>query len=409
MMTKPIHLGSKLPFSRGFTVKNRLFKSAMSEQLATPDHNPGPELFRLYKTWAEGGIGVSVTGNVMVDRRALGEPKNVVLDEKSDLSLFKQWAEAGTANKTHLWMQLNHPGKQVPNFLSKTPVAPSVIPLEGVPKGVFNPPRELTAPEIHEIIGKFGTTARLAKEAGFTGVQIHCAHGYLLSQFLSPWHNQRKDEWGGSIENRMRILIEVYQAIREEAGEDFPVALKLNSSDFKAGGFTVEESIKVALTMQDEGIDLVEISGGTYESPNMTGQGAERSEREAYFIDYAETIRKKRTVPLVLTGGFRSGKAMNNALASGVSDMIGLARPLAVITDFPNQLISNENSEITMKRPSTGISFLNQMSMLDITWYEYQLLRIGQGKPVNPDLNAWRAVMKTFLRMGWYAFRQRRA
>jgi hypothetical protein len=141
----------------------------------------------------------------------------------------------------------------------------------------------------------------------------------------------------------------------------------------------------------------------------MTGQGAERSEREAYFIDYAETIRKKRTVPLVLTGGFRSGKAMNNALASGVSDMIGLARPLAVITDFPNQLISNENSEITMKRPSTGISFLNQMSMLDITWYEYQLLRIGQGKPVNPDLNAWRAVMKTFLRMGWYAFRQRRA
>lgn len=408
-MKKSIHLGSKLSFSRGFNVKNRLFKSAMSEQLANTDHNPGPELLRLYKTWAEGGIGISVTGNVMVDRRALGEPKNVVLDEKSDLSLFKQWAEAGTVNNTHLWMQLNHPGKQTPNFLSKNPVAPSAIPLEGVPKGVFNLPRELTTPEIHKIIESFATSARLAKEAGFTGVQIHCAHGYLLNQFLSPWHNQRKDEWGGSIENRMQILVEVYQAIRKEVGDDFPVALKLNSSDFKDGGFTVEESIKVALAMQDEGIDLIEISGGTYESPNMTGLGAERSEREAYFIDYAETINKKRTVPLVLTGGFRSGKAMNKALTSGIADMIGLARPLAVKTDFPNQLIANKDSEITIKRPSTGISLLNQMSMLDITWYEYQLLRIGQGKSVNPDQNAWRAVMQTFWRMGWYAFRKRRA
>ncbi len=402
-------LSTPLALERGIEVKNRLFKSAMSEQLGTKDHNPGPELVRLYKAWAEGGIGISVTGNVMVDRKALGEPKNVVLDEKSNLSLFKNWAEAGTVNNTHLWMQLNHPGKQSPAFLSKTPVAPSAVPLGGALKSAFNTPRALTETEIYEIIEKFATSAGLAKESGFTGVQIHCAHGYLLSQFLSPWHNKREDDWGGDIENRMRMLIEVYRAIRKKVGEDFPVGLKMNSTDFKFGGFSVEESIQVALRMQEEGIDLIEVSGGTYESPNMTGYGAKTDEKEAYFIDYAESLQKERTFPLVLTGGFRSATAMNAAISSGVTDMIGLARPLAVETDFPNKLIGNDTTKCSLKQPSTGIAFLDRMSMLDITWYEFQLYRIGKGKKVNPNHNAWSAVMQTFWRMGGYAFKQRRA
>lgn len=402
-------LSTPLTLERGVEVKNRLFKSAMSEQLGTPDHNPGVELVELYRAWAEGGIGISVTGNVMVDRTALGEPKNVVLDNQSNLSLFKNWAAAGTVNNTHLWMQLNHPGKQSPSFLSKTPVAPSAVPLGGILKSAFNTPRELTEPEIYGIIDKFATSAGLAKEAGFTGVQIHCAHGYLLSQFLSPLHNRREDNWGGDIENRMRMLIEVYRAIRNTVGDDFSVGLKMNSSDFKFGGFSVEESVQVALRMKEEGIDLIEVSGGTYESPNMTGYGSKADEKEAYFIEYAESVKKDRTFPLVLTGGFRSGTAMNTALSSGVTDMIGLARPLAVETDFPNRLIESAESKCSLIQPTTGIAFLDRMSMLDITWYEFQLYRIGKGKKVNPNQNAWSAVMQTFWRMGGYAFKQRRA
>ncbi len=179
-----VKLSTELTLENGTVIKNRLFKSAMSEGLGTRDHNPKPDLATLYRTWAEGGIGLSVTGNVMIERTALGDPGNVVLDEQSDLTEFRNWAEAGSSNDTQLWMQLNHPGKQIPNFVCKEPVAPSAIALEnGLEKG-FNKPRALTEPEIETIIRKFATSARLAKETGFQGVQIHCAHGYLVSQFL---------------------------------------------------------------------------------------------------------------------------------------------------------------------------------------------------------------------------------
>ncbi|MCC4821109.1 NADH oxidase, partial [Vibrio lentus] len=154
------------------------------------------------------------------DRGALGEPKNVVLDEHSDLSVFREWAKAGTQNGSQIWMQLNHPGKQIPKFLCDSPVAPSAISLErGLEKG-FNTPRALTETEIIAIIDKFALSAKLAKQAGFTGVQIHGAHGYLVSQFLSSRHNQRQDKWGGSLENRLRFVFEVYRAIRKEVGDD---------------------------------------------------------------------------------------------------------------------------------------------------------------------------------------------
>jgi len=411
MMTETIDISTPLSLSGGIEIKNRLYKSAMSEQLGDSRHNPGVELARLYNTWSQGGIGISITGNVLIDRNALGEPKNVVLDEQSDLEQFRDWAEAASQNNTHVWMQLNHPGKQSPNFLSKTPVAPSAVPLEVDIKSVFNLPRALTEPEIFDIITKFATSARLAKETGFSGVQIHCAHGYLLNQFLSPFHNRRKDDWGGSLENRMRMLVEVYRAIREKVGADYPVGLKLNSSDFKSGGFTAEESQAVALTMQNEGIDLLEISGGTYENPRMTGEktGSALSEREAYFIEYADTIRKELTIPLVVTGGFRSQKAMNRALASGVTDMIGLARPLAIEPDFPNKLLALPDYASAVQRPSTGIAILDYAAMLDITWYEMQLYRIGRGKPADPKLGAWRTVFQTFWRSGAHMFKQRRA
>ena len=407
---KTIDITTPLQLSGVMEIKNRIFKAAMSEQLAGRNHNPGTELFRLYKTWAEGGLGIAITGNVMVDRNALGEPRNVVLDEMSDLDQFKAWGEAASGNGTHVWMQLNHPGKQSPKFLSKTPVAPSAVPLEVDIKSVFNMPRALTESEIYEIIDQFATSAELAKMAGFSGVQIHCAHGYLLNQFLSPWHNRRDDQWGGSLDNRMRILVEIYRAMRNRVGANFPVGLKLNSTDFKDGGFTADESRYVAVSMQNEGIDLLEISGGSYENPVMTGVGvgAQLNQREAYFIEYAATIRPELKIPLVVTGGFRSGTAMNAALTSGATDMIGMARPLAVEPDLPKKLINSSDYVSECQRPSTGFAMLDYAAMLDITWYESQLFRIGRGKKANPKLSAWRSVFQSFGRTGAYAFKPRR-
>lgn len=410
-MESTITLSSSIQLPNGSTIKNRLLKSAMSEGLGDKNHNPTEGLALLYQTWAHGGAGLLMTGNVMIDRTALGEPKNVVLDMKSDLSLFEAWAEAGKENDTRIWMQLNHPGKQIPKFLSRKPVAPSAIPLGAGLGAAFNTPRALTEDEILDLIQKFAQSAGMAKQTGFTGIQIHCAHGYLVSQFLSPRHNQREDIWGGSLENRTRFLVEVYRAIRESVGEEFPIGIKLNSADFMKSGFTFEDSSEVAVKMQEEGIDLIEISGGTYESPSMTGYHVKDStrKREAYFLEYAEKLLEKIHVPLAVTGGFRSGQAMEKALQSGATAMIGLARPMAVEPDLPNKLLADTAYASSLKRPTTGIALVDKFSMLDITWYEYQLARLSKGKPVDLNQSSWGAVLKTFFSMGAQAFKRRRA
>ena len=404
-------LGSSFALKNGLEIKNRLFKSAMSEQLGTKAHNPKPGLAKLYGRWADGGIGLSITGNIMIDRGALGEPKNVVLDEKSDLTEFKNWAEAGRKNGSHIWTQLNHPGKQIPNFITKEPVAPSAISLSrGLEKG-FNKPRALTEAEILVIIKKFATSAKLAKESGFTGVQIHGAHGYLVSQFLSPRHNQREDKWGGSLENRMRFVLSVYSAIREQVGSDFPIGIKLNSADFMKGGFTEDDSMQVVKTLADAGIDLIEISGGTYESPSMMGADVKEStvKREAYFLDYIEKVRELVDTPLVLTGGFRSSSAMQSALDSGATDLIGLARTTAVDPDFPNKLIKDTSHKQELRILTTGVKGVDKIAMLDIVWYEYQLARMAKGQRPKANLSEWGVFMKTLASAGTYAFRKRRA
>ena len=410
-MREEIRMDTPLTLKNGTIVKNRFLKSAMSEQLGDRLHNPGPGLAKLYGAWAEGGVGISVTGNVMIDRTALGEPANVVLDGKSDLAAFRRWAEAGTANGTQLWMQLNHPGKQTPRFLSAEPVAPSAIPLGAGLEKSFNRPRALSAEEVSQVVEKFALSARLAKEAGFTGVQIHGAHGYLVSQFLSPRHNARDDEWGGDAARRRRFVLAVYEGIRREVGADYPVSIKLNSADFKKGGFTEEESMAVVRALADAGIDLVEISGGTYESPSMTGHGVRESARgrEAYFLAYAERVRALVDTPLAVTGGFRSGSAMAAALSEGALDMIGLARPMAVQPDMPGRLLRDPDHALRLTRPTTGVRWVDRMTMLDITWYEQQLSRISRDLEPSVTLGAWSSVFRTLSSMGGYAFRKRRA
>jgi 2,4-dienoyl-CoA reductase-like NADH-dependent reductase (Old Yellow Enzyme family) len=410
-MNNNINLSQPFTLTNGAVIKNRLFKSAMSEQLGSKSHNPTEGLANLYKVWAEGGLGLSVTGNVMIDRSALGEPKNVVLDQQSDLESFKRWAAAGKVNDAHLWMQLNHPGKQIPNFMTKMPVAPSAIALEnGLEKG-FNKPRALTEHEIIEIIEKFAVGAELAKATGFTGVQIHGAHGYLVSQFLSPRHNQRTDQWGGSLDNRMRFVLQVYRAIREKVGSDFPIGIKLNSADFMRGGFTEQDSMQVVKALAEAGIDLIEISGGTYESPSMIGHKMKPTtqKREAYFLAYAEKVRDIVDTPLVVTGGFRSADGMTTALQSGATDLIGLARPLAVDPELANKLMTDDNHSIALKILTTGVKSVDKMAMLDIVWYEFQLARMACNKKPKPNLSEWGVFFKTLANAGLYSFKKRRA
>jgi 2,4-dienoyl-CoA reductase-like NADH-dependent reductase (Old Yellow Enzyme family) len=412
-MTTPTSslLGSSFKLKNGQEIKNRLFKSAMSEQLGTRAHNPKPGLANLYGRWADGGIGLAITGNIMIDRTALGEPKNVVLDEQSDLEEFKAWASAGKKNGAQIWTQLNHPGKQIPNFIVDVPVAPSAIALTRGLEKSFNKPRALLEKEILVIIQKFATSAKLAKDTGFTGVQIHGAHGYLVSQFLSPRHNQREDQWGGSLENRMRFVLAIYSAIREQVGTDFPIGIKLNSADFMKGGFSEEDSMQVVKTLADAGIDLIEISGGSYENPSMMGSDVKEStiKREAYFLDYAEKVRSLVDVPLVVTGGFRSSKAMQAALDTGATDFIGIARTTAVDPDFPNKLINDENHQQPLKILTTGKPAIDKMAMLEVTWYEAQLARMAHGKKPKANLSEWGVFFKTLLNAGIYAFRKRRA
>lgn len=403
-------LAQSLTLPCGQVVPNRILKSAMSECLGTPKHAPSAGLEVLYSRWAAGGTGLLITGNVMVDRRALGEPGNVVLEDDRDLAWFSRWAQAATANGTQCWMQLNHPGKQSPKFLSSTTVSPSAVGFGPAMAKAFAVPRALAEAEIEELIARFGRSAGLAKRAGFTGVQIHGAHGYLVSQFLSPHHNRREDRWGGSLENRARFGLAIYDAVRDAVGPGFPVSIKLNSADFQRGGLSEEDSVLVMAMLQDRGIDLVEVSGGTYEAPAMTGQRQRAStrEREGYFMDFVVRARKTLTVPMCVTGGFRSCAGMEGALADG-ADMVGLARTLAIQPSFSAQVLAGEDPKSLVRRLSTGLKGVDRIAALDVTWYEAQLARMGAGKEPAPDLGAWSSLLSTVSRTGIQAFKMRRA
>ena len=387
-------------FPNGKIAKNRFFKSAMEEQLAK--HNqPTEQLVRLYDTWAKGGIGISVTGNVMVAENGKGSINDVVITDERSMDMLKAWAKAGTQNDTLLIMQINHAGKQSPKVINPVPVAPSAVALKGL-DGFINPPRALADNEIEMIIRQFIHTAQIAEKAGFSGVQIHGAHGYLVSQFLSPHHNQRTDKWGGSLENRMRFLVEIYQGIRAVVSPSFLVGLKLNSADFQKGGFDENDSIQVVQKMSELGIDFIEISGGNYESPAMMSTKASTKQREAFFIDYAEKARKVSQVPLIITGGFRSEQAMNDALNSGHLDFIGIARPLALMPDLPNKIKNGTYQTITTERIKTGFAPVDKKlgAVLEMDWYMNQMALIGQGKQPNPKLSPWKVLAKTIIANG---------
>lgn len=406
-------ISTPLTLPCGQQLPNRLAKAAMTEGLAGASMNPTSALERLYARWGRGGAGLLITGNVQIDRWVLERPGNVVIDGGEAPDAWSGWAKAARAGGARAWVQLSHAGRQAPMYCSPRPVAPSAVGLKLL--GAYRRPAALTRPAIKDIVGRFVHAAQVVEAAGFDGVQIHAAHGYLLSSFLSPVTNRRSDEYGGELAARAHLLLCIVEAVKQAVGPTFAVAVKLNSADFQQGGFSAEESRQVAHWLAERGIDLLEISGGSYEQPRLLGhQGAADTaeaprestrRREAYFLEYAELIRAAVDIPLMVTGGFRSRAAMNSALAEGGTDLIGLGRPLCVDPDFAARLLEGTTDQAEdpgaglaygpgWRGPKSGIKtarFLNIFSQMG--WYYVQLMRLGDGREPDWRMPLWRGLV----------------
>jgi 2,4-dienoyl-CoA reductase-like NADH-dependent reductase (Old Yellow Enzyme family) len=403
-----VTLADPLRLPCGAVLRNRLAKAAMTEGLADPLGRATPGLSRLYGLWSDGGAGLLITGNVQIDGRHLERAGNVILEgpqTPAAMSRLKDYARAGTRAGNHLFMQISHAGRQTQTTINPHPKAPSAVPL-ALPGKLFGDPAALTEEEIAQIVERFGEASEIAKEAGFTGVQVHAAHGYLLSEFLSPRANLRTDRYGGSLENRARLLLDIVARVRRGVGAAYPVSVKLNSADFQKGGFAFEDSIQVAKWLEAAGVDLLEISGGSYEQASMMGAGgdggalpvkASTRAREAYFTDFARALRETVSMPLMVTGGFRTRAGMLDALDSGATDVIGLGRPLCVMTDGPARLLAGEPSlpswETRLTVIPSWLGFLKGLSLVQalegfapIYWFYAQLDSLARRGRPNPSI-----------------------
>ena len=385
----------------GAQIPNRLCKAAMTEGLASPQGEPTEALERLYGIWSDGGAGLLLSGNVQIDGDHLERPGNVIIDGEPSEAMqraLSRWAAAGTRSGNHFWAQISHAGRQCQKIVNPQPKAPSAVKL-GLPGGQFGEPQPMTEEDIEAVITGFARCAKVVIDAGFTGVQLHAAHGYLLSQFLSPRSNQRQDQWGGSLENRARLLLASVSRVRAAVGPSIPISVKLNSADFQRGGFDFDESLQVAKWLEQASVDLIEISGGTYEQPrllNLDGMepveeqsvAASTRAREAYFVDFAEAMHKEVSIPLMVTGGLRRLDAMKLALESDAADMIGIGRPMCVMTDAPAQLLAGAKElprfEDTLSLLPKALRFLNGIKMVRTVgafatqyWFYEQIAALG--------------------------------
>ncbi len=422
-MPDPLSRLLRLPC--GVQILNRLCKSAMTEGLADSGLRATGRHVRLYRAWSEGGAGLHVTGNVMIDRHVIERPGNVAIDpshppsvDAEARSLLRAWSAAGTVGGNELWMQISHAGRQSPRYATRQPVGPSDVQLKLM--GNYARPRALREDEILGLVQRFADVAVIARDSGFTGVQVHGAHGYLLSSFLSPVTNLRTDAWGGSLANRARFLVETVQAVRKAVGRDFPVSVKLNSDDFRKGGFSSADCLGVVQMLDGEGVDLLEISGGNYEQPRLLGVSGRDDDavqvrestqvREAYFLDYAAAIRKVATMPIMVTGGFRTRAGMEAALASGDTDMIGLGWPFCTHPDAARRLLANEIDELPaferrlhlrprgLLSPASPWLLPKMVNVLGAQgWYYQQMDRLADGRA--PDLS--RGMLRSFARYWW--------
>lgn len=371
-------LFSPLQLPCGVILKNRIAKSAMSDSLGDGRGNPTEQQVRLYERWARGGLAVSIIGEVQGNPHFAEKPGNLVLRPDADLDRFRQLAEEGSAEGALLWLQLGHAGAMAYPPIGD-PKGPSALDLPGLACAA------LTRDEIHNLPGEFAATAKLARALGFGGVEIHAAHGFLLSQFLSPLFNRRSDDYGGEIASRMRLVLEVVEEVRNAVGPRFPVAIKLNASDQLEGGLEERESLQVIDALDSRDIDLIDISGGTYfpgakSASDSAGKGP-------YFINFARQARRRTSKPLLVTGGFKTIEQAAGAISGGAADMVGLARALALEPNLPNGWKNGTTGNPVFPK------FRSPAEGAITAWYTMRLTRIADGREMPPgDLDLEAAV-----------------
>lgn len=374
-----------LVLPNGEVIPNRIAKAAMEENLCDANHSPSESLLHLYRTWAEGGAGLIITGNVMIDARALTGPGGVVLETAEHLAQFCEWAQVCRSRGAQAWMQINHPGRQLMADLGQQAIAPSAVAVDipGLTK-LFAKPIELSEAQIVGVIHRFCLTAKLAEQAGFSGVQIHAAHGYLFSQFLSPLTNRRTDRWGGSLTNRARIVLDTIDAVRSSVSPSFCIAVKLNSADFQRGGFASSDALQMVEWLNSRGVDLIEVSGGSYESPAMQGRATDGTTlaREAYFLEFAQKVSAVATMPVMVTGGIRRRVVAQRVVEGGVS-MVGMATALSINPDLPR--LWKEGQDIEVGAPVVAWKNKALAAVATTSMIRQQLRRLSKGK-VNSKL-----------------------
>ena len=307
-------------------VRNRFVRSATWEGMAGENGEVTEPLINFYRVLASGGVGLIITGSTFVTKRGKMAPGQLGIDDDSLITGLRSIPGVVHEEGGKVAMQLVHGGSQVHFDCGMPPQAPSAV----KERVTGNMPVEMTVDDIKSLVHEFSEASRRAKEAGFDGVQIHAAHGYLLSQFLSPYSNRRADDYGGSIENRARVIFEIYKAIREKVGKDYPVMIKINAADFDGEGLTPEDSLWVCRRLSEMDIDAIELSGGVLASGKLAPSRLKinRPEREAYFRKYAEQFSPGLNCPLMLVGGLRSPEVMEDIYNEGYAQFFSLSRPL---------------------------------------------------------------------------------
>lgn len=389
----------------GEILKNRIAKAALTERLSDASHLPNQKHYQLYETWAKGGAGLLISGNIMIDERYLEAAGNIAAHRLSPEAPFKKWTQNVSEYGNAFWAQLNHPGRQAILFSTTKPLSASDVHLKK--NGMFGKPRAMTGEEVEDVINRFVQSANFCRRVGFTGVQIHAAHGYLLSQFLSPRTNKRTDQWGGSIENRSRLLLTIVERMRALVGNEFSISVKLNSADFQRGGFEEKDALFVIKALGERGVDLLEISGGTYEdfvAFTKSHLKASTQAREAYFIEFAKEVRKESSIPIMVTGGLRSLAFCEEVVANKELDILGFGRPFLLDERFPKGFL--EGSLEKIEDPEINVSD-RLFDMAIAGYYDYQIERLATGKSLKLTYSGWRGAMRMTRNEMWKGIRNK--
>lgn len=377
----------------GVTIKNRIVKAATTERLSDKTGLPNSLHLNLYGKWSDSGAGLIISGNILIDKRFKESSGNIVIESEKAIPHLLKWTTQATRGGNQFWAQINHSGRQTTIFSNFNPIAPSEVKLKK--NGLFSKPKAMTLEQVKDVEQQFINSAVICKQGGFTGVQIHAAHGYLISQFLSPVTNLRTDEYGGSVENRSRFLLNIVKGVRAQIGKDFPVSVKLNSADFQKGGFSENDAMYVVKKLEALGIDLLEISGGTYENIVFLDKSFEKEstkKREAYFMSFASEIRKQSNIPLLVTGGFRTLEFCESVLKNKELDLIGFARPFLLDERFPSIFINKENTKL--EDVSLSFNPKSLSSFAEAGFYDYQIARIAQNKSINLNYSPYNALVR---------------